>query len=362
MIISLLIYNFICFVVFIISTKCYKESIITGFTSKKISYLGIIIISLLCAIYNYYLTVNGTNGHDRVNYLYDFETGRYNSSGLTVLMALFNIYDLDFNFLLYFTTFFSVFIALIAYKLSRDASPYSLLAFFYTSFLLSSMTVLKQTYASSFSILAIILLIQRDNKVQEIAALLLMLLACLFHPSGYMLLPVYFLFKIKLRIKTKHGLVLLLIIFTFLLKDIILFVADLLNSVVPFLSSKIYEYFRDDVHEYNSNMIIGFKGLPYYYITYLAIKYRDFLVFKIKNFDKYFLISCICSLCYLISFYDRWMIRLVDLIAFPCLIFFGLISQYIPRKKESRRIVLFLLALFTLRELIVSYINYGSQI
>jgi hypothetical protein len=329
--------------------------------SRKISFLSIILIATLCTAYNYYITETSPRfGGDRTNYKYDFDTGRFNPSvGITFLYNIFHQYNLDFNDLLYVSTFVPIVIVLIAYKYSKDAKPNALLLYFFTPVILFSFTGLKQIYADAFTNSMIILTLQRPHtRFKDILCILLIAVACLFHTSSY-LAPIIFIL-LRYNIKTNPAkLYFLLIVTIVFFKPILFFIAGITSSLLPILSDKIYYYFSDKDAVDNSGLMVTLKGMPYYYISFIAIKYRKRLNSIIADYDKYLLLFTLCSLFYCVSFYDVWMSRMCSMIVFPVLICWCKILPKIPNYQIHNLVVLSMIAFFTYRLLILIYINFG---
>jgi hypothetical protein len=331
--------------------------------SRKISFLSIILIATLCTAYNYYITETSPRfGGDRTNYKYDFDTGRFNPSvGITFLYNIFHQYNLDFNDLLYVSTFVPIVIALITYKYSRDAKPNALLLYFLTPVILFSFTALKQVYADACTSLMIVLAIQRPHtKLKDILCILLIVVACLFHTSSY-LAPIIFII-LRYNFKTNPAkLYFWLIVTIVFFKHILFFIADISSSLLPILADKIYYYFSDREIAGNGDggIMVTLKGMPYYYITFIAFKYRKGLKSIIVDYDKYLLLFTLCSLFYCVSFYDVWMARMCSMIVFPVLICWCKILPKIPNYQIHNLVVLSMIAFFTYRLLILIYINFG---
>lgn len=364
---SILLYTVCWIFAFVISNSKYSiKSRNTAFVkdniyTSKMPFWAIILIAGFCSYYNFCVT-DGVVGYgsDRKNYLYAFENGRFEGVGLMFIMDVIHSFNGEFNSLLYISTFVSIAFILLAYRYSRDATPQALLLFFLSPFVFQTFTALKQCYANGFAALALMLLFQKKSIKKDVCCILLILLACLFHSAGYLIIPLYILLKLNIKIDKLSKVLVITMLFVIFFKTIMLTIANISNSVLPMLSAKILEYFGEDSIEEEQSFIILLKGLPYYYISYIGVKYRYILNTKIQDFDKYLLISLIGSLFYITTIYDPWMRRVTDILTFTIFVFWSSIINSIPRSNEKRWIELILMALFTYRWLIMIYVNFGK--
>lgn len=364
---SLLLFTFCWFFAYVIANRSFSVKMrnrafnLEELYTSKMSYWGVVLIAALCSYYNFSVT-DGVIGYgsDRKNYLYAFENGRFEGVGLMFLMDIIHSFNGEFNSLLYLSTFVSVAFVLLAYRFSRDATPQALLLFFLSPFVFQTFTALKQCYANGFAALAIMLLFQKRSIRKDIICILLIILACLFHSAGYLMIPLFILLKLNIKIDKPSKLFIVPALFVIFFKSIILAIADVSNSVLPLLSAKIMEYFGEENIEEEQSVVILLKGLPYYYISYIGVKYRNLLKLKIQDFDKYLLISLIGSLFYLTTIYDPWMRRVTDILTFAIFVFWSNVICFVPHSNDKRRIELILMGLFTYRWLIMIYVNFGK--
>ena len=330
---SLLFFTFCWFFAYVIANRSFSVKMrnrafnLEELYTSKMSYWGVVLIAALCSYYNFSVT-DGVIGYgsDRKNYLYAFENGRFEGVGLMFLMDIIHSFNGEFNSLLYLSTFVSVAFVLLAYRFSRDATPQALLLFFLSPFVFQTFTALKQCYANGFAALAIM----------------------------------FILLKLNIKIDKPSKLFIVPALFVIFFKSIILAIADVSNSVLPLLSAKIMEYFGEENIEEEQSVVILLKGLPYYYISYIGVKYRNLLKLKIQDFDKYLLISLIGSLFYLTTIYDPWMRRVTDILTFAIFVFWSNVICFVPHSNDKRRIELILMGLFTYRWLIMIYVNFGK--
>lgn len=339
------------------SIKCLKNNKVY---KDKMPLLYILFISLLCTYYNYIVTNSSIEyGSDRLNYLISFDYGRFESLGLMILMHIVQEYGGTFNSVLYLSTFVSVFCVMLAYKYSRDAKPSSLLLFFMSPFIFQTFTALKQCYTIGFASLMIMLLLQERNVFKEIICILLIVLSCLFHPTGYLLIILYLFLHLDFRFKNVFRIFIYCFIIILFFKPIMLNIASFIPRAFPDLAKKILAYFGEDGMEAERGFIVLLKGLPYYYILYIALKYRNSIQDRIKDFDKYLLITIVGTFFYVVTIYNVWMRRVTDLLTFSIIVFWTQIVANIPKGKVRMRNEIILMLLFTYRWLIMIYINFG---
>ena len=230
--ISILIYTVI--VVFscgIISLMYYNKaaSINWGDSNPgttKISITAIVFIALLFTVYNIYVTnVSVSMGGDRTNYYMAFSGLRKSSSlGLEFVFDVVRILSGNITTVFYITTFVCVALTLLAYRLSDEATPATMLLLFLSEFIFSTFVNLKQCYTSAFAALFFVIAIQDKGRKSKYLCISLIILACLFHPVGFVLIPLYFI------IKKSSGKLFKLIVYVMLL-IVILFFEKIMGSL-----------------------------------------------------------------------------------------------------------------------------------
>lgn len=369
----MLIYTLCCIFSYMLANTRYKnlcgvrykrgDDILFGCeTPKKMPIWMIIVICAMFTYYNYYMTSTSVDmAADRQNYLYDFEGGRESASmGLLGVMGVIYLFNGNFEHLLYVSSFVSLFFPLLAYRYSRESSPTVLLLFFLSLYILISFTALKQSYTNAFASLALVLMLQDKTTFKEVVIWVLMLLAMQFHPTGYILPPIY------LYIRFYHGNVnitkfIVALFFIMLLFEPVMRLFGQVFGVFSFFSGKIDEYFGSDADKWEEHGIMSiFKGLPFYYISYLGLEWRTRIKNKIKNYDGYLLISFICSFFFLMNIYNYWMSRFMYLFLFVVFLFLCQLSRYIPNSKFALFAVGFMTAVITYRDLYLIYALYGG--
>lgn len=274
---SILLYSLILMASLYIINSSYSRRTtlnINDCPQNKISFFAILIIAMLFTFYNWYVTnLSVTMGGDRQNYYLNFYKIRESPSiGLTVMINIIRIFSNNINILFYVTTFISILLVLIAYKISDNASPSGITLLLLSQFPLFTFTGLKQSFAISFSAVFFVLLLEKNRN--RFLCILLMVLAVLFHPSAYILIPLFFILPKEREKKTVVIYFLALIIGSFFLIPILLFLAKISASVLPNLSSVIYDYFGSQEIEMNGYTTV-LSGIPYYIITILGFVKRN---------------------------------------------------------------------------------------
>ena len=342
MVTSIVLYTLVWYVSYLLvkhrfDMLCLKVNIkacepSSGISKQKMPYWMIILICLLLVGYDYYVTTsNASMGGDRSNYLYNFDGERETpSKALSAILGLLWILDGSFEDLLYISMFVSVFITLLAYRLSEDATPKSILFLFFTQYFLTFLTALKQCYASAIATLVIVLLLQKKSRIKEIIIFMLMVLAALFHSAGYLLFLIYFLIRYP---KSKYNIryiIIILVIVVVLFMPIMSIFSSIIGSLLPQLSSHVDSYFGKDATVITEGSVFSFiRGTPFFIITWLGYRNLNRLESFVPNYYNYFLISLICSLFYFLDIYNGWMSRFTYLFSFVSFVFYFRISKYL---------------------------------
>lgn len=348
--------------------KEHKESGIAPVdTSYKMTIMLIVVIALLFTIYNFIVTkLNVSISGDRQNYTLNFLGIRNSSSaGLMFLIKILRHYSSNVEILYYTSTFLTLAITLVAYRVCDEASPKALFFLLTTQYVFFTFAGMKQCYANAFASLCIILALRSKGIKDTIYSLLLIWLSIWFHPTGYLLIPLYVMIRIK---KTRAK----IIIFFILMAIAIVFLEPLLlraaSLVAPFASSaaiKVYEYFGESAKEAleAAGFVSTLKGIPFYIITLVGWIKRRELIDEINNYDNYLFLSGVISFIYIASVYNSWVNRLAYFFYLPVAIFFVKMMRYVSNINNYRIInasVIGINALFTLRFVVLVYMNYGG--
>ena len=371
---SLIFYFAVVSVTILVVSKRYNKTVrLTNGSennfdyTKKISLFGIAFFSFLFVIYNVFVTViNPSTTGDRRNYALNFYGYRSSSSvGLTFVINIVKMLSSNVETLYYVTTFVVLAITLFAYKISKEATPYALLFLFSTQYVFFSFEGLKQSYANAFAVLCICLALRSKTKKDDVIGILLILLAIIFHPTGYLLLPLYIMLKFRKTKKTVILFFIILIVFVLFLEPILIFVSSTVAPIAPVLSHKILQYFGEDASErlQTEGSLAIVKGIPYYILTVTGWVKRKSLIGKIDNYDNYLFLSGALSVIYLATVYNAWVYRFAYFLYFAEGVFYALLIRNVSNK--NNRIILNVLtigaiAVITIRFVILMYVNQGG--
>lgn len=334
--------------------------------TTKISMVAIIFISIIFTLYNIYITYNSVSlGGDRLNYTINFNGIRKSSSlGLEFVFEVVRMMSGSINKVFYITTFICVFFTFLAYRMSKDAMPSTIFLLFMSQFIFSTFVNLKQCYTSAFASLFFVIAIHEKGAKDRLLCIILIALACLFHPTGFILIPLYLIIRSKIRGNKKNLIYVLLIIIFVFFEEFMHVASVLVEPFIPSLAFKLKQYLSSDIFTPNDASVFAFiKGLPFYYIVMLGFIKRDRLKTKICNYDKYLIISTVGASLYLASVYQYWLSRTIYLFYMPIFTFFTLIMKN-TNYRTNRMIHWFIVGggsvLFTYRFLALIYINYGG--
>lgn len=374
MLIAVFAYMYIVTISVILADQRYKKMLIVNSsasspvkTTYKMPVIMALLIALMFALLNLLLTVMNTElGGDRLNYYLNYTGYRASSSaGLNAVINLLRLVSSDYRILFYFATFVTVLVTLIAYRISPDAEPEALFYLLTTQFVFFTFTGIKQCFANAFASLCIVLALRNKGIKDTVLSGLLIALAIWFHPSGFFLVPLYILLRIRKGRWTTVIFFLLMMAGAIFFEPLLLKFALLLSRFAPSLAVKIYEYFGETANsalEAAGPMSV-LKGIPVYIITFLGWYKRGTLRTKLENYDNYLILSSAISMIYLVSFYNSWLIRLTYFMYLPVAIFFIKVLRNLKLKNNYNFLLLSVVgmsALLTLRYEILIYFNYGG--
>lgn len=336
-------------------------------SSYKISILSIIVIALLFTIYNFIITkLSVSLSGDRYNYNLNYLGLRNSSSsGLTFLISILRYFSSNVETLYYVSTFVTVTVTLIAYKICDEASPKALLFLFTTQYVFFTFAGMKQCYTNAFASLCIILALRNKGIKDNLLCIALIALSIWFHPSGYLLIILFIMIKVR---KTRAINIIFFITMTIaivFLEPLLLRSASLVAPIAPSAAIKVYEYFGESGKEAlkTTGFMSALKGIPFYIITLVGWLKRRELLKEINNYDNYLFLSGVISFIYISSVYNSWVIRLAYFLYLPVAIYFVKIMQSL-KNKNNYIILNFLVfginALITLRFVVLIYLNYGG--
>ena len=344
--------------------KIEKERTILSFLKGgQLSLFSVVLLSLFAVVINMYythITMNHMAG-DRANYQYDFTRDlTAATAGLTYIFNIVDRHGGSFEDVLYLTTFVSIVGFLLSYKIYKNSTPLGLLFCFLSPCLFNSFINLKQTYANAFASVAIVLMMRNKSWGNELLILLFLWLACQFHPVAFLMIPIYILFRFFIKEEKEYNLSSVLIVVFLVMVSLgvlMTLVAKLIAPILPYLASKLFQYFEggeDQTAE--SGWIVMIKGIYCYYISYYLMKYRRYIQSNMIFHNQMLILSLIISVCYLISPFNYWLPRTAYLLEFPLLLYWAKCLQFVPNGKRMGYESLFLIGFFTFRTLMIIFI------
>lgn len=359
---------------FIVRHQYIKRERLTGndeidssqYARRKLSLFAVLIIAILFTIYNVYVTSTSVVvGSDRQNYIANFNGLRVSPSiTLMFLMQMVHRINGSIETLYYITTFLCVVITMIAYRISKDATPQSFVLLCVTQYFLATLTALKQCYASALAVLVFILLLEYKSKKTDILAIACIILACLFHTTGYVLIPLFIIVRAP-KSKTNlflYGFALLILAFAF--EPAMLALARVVTPIIPRLGTQLVSYFSDASEYASEGIAISFiKGLPYYFITIYGVLKRKVLRDRIGNYDNYLLVVGTGAFLYFVSIYSGWLSRFIYFFSFVSFVFFGLLMKEVriySNRLIYKTFVFLSLTVVTYRFLYLVYTLWGG--
>ena len=367
-IVSTVLYLLIVFSCFGLSKSYSANNRISNETHSNLSLPLVLVFSSAFTIFNIFCTSNETEWRgDRLQYFRDYN-GRKVDSFLSFIIDFVKYHFDSFELLLYSTTFICCMLIFLAYRNSKQADAYCLLAFMCTDTILYSYTRLKQAYAIAIAILLLTIVMNNQLTIKRLlVSVLLLYILCGFHVSGYIMIPLFifiWLFKDK---KINIYLVLLIILILFIsFQPFLIGLAKIIEPILPGLTNKINDYFTEDSLKIGEGSLLYFiKGIPYYFFLISGLLCRKKLSSKIQNYDIYLTIVMCCSLSFVISLWSYWMKRTSAYFCFASIEFgITLIRNFDNNKLRmySYYSVLFYFAFLLIRYFYQSFSIYGGLI
>lgn len=363
---AVLIYLGLILFVYYTSKSNYYKNLNDG--KAKLSNAKILIYSLMFTVFNCYITsfkAIDLSSADRFNYLQDFHGRKTGYWGFDLYLETIHKFTDNFNVVLYLTTFICCILMFWAYQKSSDSSHTSLLLLLSTRFIFDTFVNLKQCFACVFASIMFAVAMDKGKKTvtNHIIAVVCIVLACLFHSSGYVLIPLYLVFIKKRNIDFRLATIIVLFIILFL-KPMSLIAADAIHGYAPVLSDKIYEYFSDDsVHDVERSGIVVIKGLRYYIPFILGLLKRKEIKNTNDRYDEYLLLLLLGCASYAATLVSYWMMRMIQILYFPiCIAIYQTLDN---EKKPKNRMMQYIIVegsmiFFLLRSIYLNIVNFGG--
>ncbi len=323
-------------------------------TANKVPWINLTIITLLLSIYSKTLGITG-DLVDRVNYAFSF-LYRYPASyhslealwgektepGFILLIQLIRRFTRDPDWFFFVTTFLSAGISFyVLYKISNKYVA-GIALFMLSLYFFQSTYLIRQSLAVAFANVAVMNLLN-DKRMKYF---IFTGIACMFHSTAFIMLPVYFVFRYA---RTKRIYVILVLFF------IVLFLASgpLFATLIPGLPY-VGQYIVLENFEYalgDGSPAAIIKGFPFYLITFLALLNREALRVKMKHADIFILSSLLYSMSWLLTYNMYWLFRIGWFLMLPTLVLIPELFKVIKDKKER----MFLGSIFILSLLFITF-------
>lgn len=332
---------------------------------RKMPWILILSFSIVCALFNYYSTsISAGMGSDRKNYLFDFNGFRSASVGLDIVFAIVKFFSGDIYTAFYLTTFLCCLITFYAYRKLPDADYNTILFLLSTNFVVFTFTGLKQCYACAFAALFFAFAFRERTKRNVIVCIILIIVASMFHSTGFILVPVYMFILFSPRKSGYINLtIILLILVAIFIQPISLVVARVVEGPFPQLASTITQYLGSEssfgTQELN---ITALQGFPFYILIVLGLLNRKMISKVEPRYDMYLVLAALGGLFYILSFFSYWMSRFSSIFFIPMGILYAMNMKYMSRNNRlviSALIVVFELIL-TLRSYLLVYSLWGG--
>lgn len=356
--IKLLLFIFLLVSLYYVALSYHKKG-------RKISWFAIVVYSILFSFYSAYIGANPIV-NDRANYYAHFLSGRDISQDSIAVNYIFHeLRKISNNQNILPITFcgISVIIALTAYKYYKNITPKTLLFVFSSLFTIYTFVAYKQAPANALAALSFAIYFSNLKYIPKLFLLSCIIIATiLFHEVGYILVVVYFcLFLWGNKYIRNIGFFLLpifMIIFPFAYRLIL----GNIGIVSESLESQAAHYV--DGGGEGMGAFPAFKGLYFYIITYIGIKYRSRLLKRISDYDRYLFLSIIASFVFMATAINYWYFRFSMLFYFPVFYFAHNIYLHALKWKRSvfnwYNLAYFYCLAMTIKQLIQYFYRYGG--
>jgi transmembrane protein EpsG len=312
--------------------------------------INIFLITIILSLYTAYLDTSGYLSADPARYAWSFLyrypayyeslTIMLNSDteiGFLLLNMLVGMFTSDPYWLFFIIAFITTFINLYTgYKFSKR---YTLIVFLYliSLYYFNTVYTLRQTLAISFGNLALLSYL-KDLKVRYF---LFTAVAFSFHTTSFILVPLYFILKMIKSTKAYVNIGIISILILFLFGPIF----NTLLPQIPFVGEQLTNSY-DEFSLGGGTIAIILKGLPFYFLTILAIMKRDKLTKIMNKADLYITCSVFYSISWLFSYNMYWLFRMSWYFILPSLALVPFLFSTIKSPKE--RILYYLVFFFLL--------------
>lgn len=369
-IIAIVLYIFIVTWLSVVSKRCYCKYLKSNSNNKryksKLSFIHILLFSLIFAVYNKLLTENSLQnglGADRSNYRQDFFGRETGYAGYDFYDELIHRFTDNFNLYMYITTFVCCLGLFVAYNLHQKMGSKNLVFLMYTPVVFYSFVGYKQSMSCIFVMLFFATMSYKASWKRNIFAIMCIIISCSFHSSAYLLIPLFFLIYKDRKYRLGLFLIILITILIFF-EPLCRWIANVSSPYLPILSQKLLEYFAEgSEHENDGTVITVLKGFPYYFLVLIGLLRRKKTSEITKNYDTYLVLTMIAAMSCAISGISYWLSRMTALFYLPASIFALMVIENEDNPNLAffeKSIYIGSISFFTFRSVFLTFYNYGG--
>lgn len=341
--------------------------------NKKFPIWAIITLSLLFGLYAIWCAKHPYYS-DRLNYAFRFEDlngthdyfVRSESLGLYALEQILHLFTYNAEVLFFVVAFFFMLIVLIAYKKSKNSSPFSLLFLMLTIFPTFGLYAIKQAMAMALLSLGYALYTEENrSKKAFLGSVVCLILAILFHESAWIAIPILIVIKLMKNKYIKGLFFTAMAIGVIFFKQLSKIMVDVATRLVPSLKSQLTIYIDSDggITSMGSGMVTALKGLPFYYVLAAGVKNRKKIKPIFEKYDSYLFLTLFVSATIILSGYMYWMFRFGLLFYMPVCDFAFIIYKNMDSRKSKAMFMFFVIGVslfFSIRLMSQYYFLYGG--
>lgn len=364
-ILKIAVYFLIIFLIYFIAKKSKKDK------KGKYDKTSLLLMTICCALFGLYSIWCGQYpyANDRLNFAFRFEdtTGQYDSFvrneslGLYGLETVLHFVTHDAMVLFFVVAFLFMFVTVIAYRRSKNSSPFSLLFLLLSGYPIFALYSLKQAMAMAF--VALGYTFWNDHK--NFRGIVCLAIAILFHESAWIVIPVLLILGLSRNRYLRVLLMSIMAVATLFFGQLSAFLVDLATKIVPSLKNQIYFYLDAEggLAKSGSGMVTAIKGLPFYYLLAIGFKDRKNKTIPEVNYNNYLIMTAFVSSTVILSGFMYWMFRFGLLFYMPVSDFSSILYNNISEKKKRMIFILFIIVipfLLSVRQMAQYYFLYGG--
>jgi transmembrane protein EpsG len=327
---------------------------------NKSPVFNILFITIILSVYSAYLATSG-DLTDPIRYAWSFlyRYPAYYGSLETIISSKTEVGFLLLNMAIDYLTddpyWLFLSIALIItfinlYTATKISNRYGLIIFLYliSIYFFQSTYLLRQALAVSFANLALLAYL-KDLKIRYF---LLSIVASTFHATAIILFPIFFIFKKTKNAKSYLNIIVVTVVVFFLFGSVF----NTILSTTPYIGQYINSE-NFNLSQGGGTLTVIFKGLPFYFLTIIALVKRKSLKQIMFKADFYIICSVFYSISWLLSYNMYWFFRMGWYFLLPTLALVPIVFSTIKNPKERFLyyiIFIFSLMLLTYRQIFIT--------